>query len=114
MSRSQFHHAQENFGQALASIHMTISGTATLAVPSSGTHLRVFKAVLKAPAAMLLKQTVQLRDAASVRHTFVVPLNGTDELDLGTRHLAFANSVTFTGATENVYVTIFYDQKKNP
>lgn len=113
MSRANIHDIKNNFGQSLVATHTNLSGAASLATPAAGEHLRVFKIVCVAPTDMVAAQTVQVTDgdAGAVLHTFAVPLLGESILDVGSRFLQFSNSVSFTGATENVHVTVMYDTR---
>ncbi len=110
MSRANIHDIKNNFGQSLISVHTNLSGAATLAVPDAEHSLRVFKIICVAPTDMAAAQTVQITDGTGAAlHTFAVPTSGESVLDLGSRFLTFADSVNFTGATENVHVTVMYD-----
>lgn len=113
MSRANIHDIKNNFGQALVSVNTNLSGAASLATPAAGEHLRVFKILCVAPTDMVAAQTVQVTDSdtGAVLHTFAVPLLGESVLDLGSRFLQFDSSVSFTGAAENVHVTVMYDTR---
>ena len=113
MSLANVHDIKNNFGQALVSAHTNLSGSATLASPDSGASLRVFKIICVAPTNMAAAQDIVLinGDSGAIRHTFAVPLLGESVLDMGSRFLRFSNSVSFTGATENVHVTVLFDAR---
>lgn len=117
MSRSIVHDLKNNFGQGLTTAHTSFSGSVSLAAPSAGFHLRVFKVAVDGPVGLGNAVEVQMNDDnGNSLHVFPVAAQGHAEIDLGSRFLRFDSAIGFTRATaqeDQVFVTVFYTEHVN-
>lgn len=119
MSRANVHDIKNNFGNALTPASTLFSGNISLAAPSAGRHLRIFKVIATGPVNLGNDVELEMRDGSSgsVLHTFGFGAKDAPELDLGSRFIQIDSGIHFTrpagGQQDEVYVSVFYKEQQN-
>lgn len=114
-TRAGRHELKDFFGGPVQTWASEFTGAMSLAAPSAGNHLRVFKIILSAPSGNANTVGAEIRDGNTIKALLYVPAGGARELGLDGRYLQFSTAVRVTRADNNdmLAVNFIYLEKKN-
>jgi hypothetical protein len=114
-SRAARHELKEFFGGPVQTWASSFSGAMSLANPSAGNHLRVFKVYASAPSGNANTVGFELRDGADLKALLYVPAGTTVEFGCDGRYLQFDTAVRVTRAdnSDTLAVTFQYREHKD-